>query len=189
MQAPRPERAPARRALGQLLDDPELARAASGDPRGYARERGLELPQNMDLTLSSHNGPDRTAHRLPRRSCAVPAPVEQRRLQPSLRRAGDHPPRPPGLMFIHRHACTERPHCRSAGVRMAVCAVGGSSAAGGGFPVRWCRGQGGRPRGARSMARYAPSRPWAMNPACSQNWRAVLSCRTWHLTGRWPASA
>jgi hypothetical protein len=43
-------------ALGELLDDPELARAASGDPRGYARERGLELPRNMNLTLRFHNG-------------------------------------------------------------------------------------------------------------------------------------
>src|SRR5262249_32436513 len=43
-------------ALGEVLDDPQLARAASSDPRGYARERGLELPQNMDLTLSLHNG-------------------------------------------------------------------------------------------------------------------------------------
>jgi hypothetical protein len=43
-------------ALGELLDDPKLARAASSDPRGYALERGLELPQNMGLTLSFHNG-------------------------------------------------------------------------------------------------------------------------------------
>lgn len=31
------------------------------------------------------------------------------------------------------------------------------------------------------MVTYIPSLPWAVNPACSQNWRAVLSCRTWHL--------
>jgi hypothetical protein len=43
-------------ALGELLDDPALARAAASDPHGYARERGLELPQNMDLTLSFHHG-------------------------------------------------------------------------------------------------------------------------------------
>jgi hypothetical protein len=43
-------------ALGEVLDDPQLARAASSDPRGYARDRGLELPQNMDLTLTLHNG-------------------------------------------------------------------------------------------------------------------------------------
>jgi hypothetical protein len=39
-------------ALGELLDNPKLARAASRDPRGYARERGAELPPNMDVTLS-----------------------------------------------------------------------------------------------------------------------------------------
>jgi hypothetical protein len=43
-------------ALGEVLADPQLARAASSDPRGYARERGLELPLNMDLTLTLHNG-------------------------------------------------------------------------------------------------------------------------------------
>jgi hypothetical protein len=51
------------------------------------------------------------------------------------------------------------------------------------------RGQGGRAWGARSVATYTPSLPWAANPACSQNRRAVLSCRTWHRTGRWLASA
>lgn len=39
-------------ALGELLDNPKLARAASRDPRGYARQHGVELPPNMDVTLS-----------------------------------------------------------------------------------------------------------------------------------------
>lgn len=43
-------------ALGELLDNPELARAASRDPRGYARERGVELPPKMEVTLRFHDG-------------------------------------------------------------------------------------------------------------------------------------
>jgi hypothetical protein len=43
-------------ALGEMLDDPGLAQAASRDPRGYARERGVELPPNMDLALSFRSG-------------------------------------------------------------------------------------------------------------------------------------
>jgi hypothetical protein len=39
-------------ALGELLDDPQLAQAASRDPRGYARQLGVDLPPNMDVTLS-----------------------------------------------------------------------------------------------------------------------------------------
>jgi hypothetical protein len=42
-------------ALGEVLDDHELARAASRNPRRYARERGLELPQNMNLTMTLHD--------------------------------------------------------------------------------------------------------------------------------------
>jgi hypothetical protein len=37
--------------LGELLDNPDLAREASRDPKVFARERGLELPATMDLDL------------------------------------------------------------------------------------------------------------------------------------------
>ncbi len=43
-------------ALSELLDDPEFARAAARDPRGYARDHGIEMPPNMDLTLSFRDG-------------------------------------------------------------------------------------------------------------------------------------
>jgi hypothetical protein len=37
--------------LGELLDSPELAREAARDPKAFARERGIELPSNMELNL------------------------------------------------------------------------------------------------------------------------------------------
>jgi hypothetical protein len=43
-------------ALGELLDNPELAQAAARDPRGYARDHDIELPPNMDLALSFRDG-------------------------------------------------------------------------------------------------------------------------------------
>jgi len=42
--------------LSELLDNPKLAQAATRDPRGYARDRGIELPTNMNLTMSIRNG-------------------------------------------------------------------------------------------------------------------------------------
>src|SRR4051794_21552126 len=36
-------------ALGELIDHPELVAEAAGDPREYARTRGIDLPVTMDV--------------------------------------------------------------------------------------------------------------------------------------------
>jgi hypothetical protein len=38
-------------AIGELLDNSDLAKEASRDPRAYAKERGIELPSTIDLDL------------------------------------------------------------------------------------------------------------------------------------------
>jgi hypothetical protein len=38
-------------ALGELVDHPELVTEAAGDPRGYARARGIKLPITVDVDV------------------------------------------------------------------------------------------------------------------------------------------
>ena len=42
--------------MSELLYNPELAQGASHDPRGYARERGIELPLQMEVTMTFRAG-------------------------------------------------------------------------------------------------------------------------------------
>jgi hypothetical protein len=39
-------------ALGELYDDPELAKRISEDPDGYAREKGIELPPGAEIRVA-----------------------------------------------------------------------------------------------------------------------------------------